>query len=166
MIANKPRFKATFDASRAKPATLRINFEYEQAPFVRWADEEEHMDAFERYAENIFPGYNFDFVFQGSRSSSYAYILADPVMPWSYSINQEIGLIAEGIFNHEFGHTMKLQHHYINDLSEQIYMPPGETKCIQARNSYMYCSACRTALGIPLDIDNASAAYNTVVPTL
>ncbi len=71
-------------------------------------------------------------------------------------------MIAEGIFNHEFGHTMKLQHHYDDDTLETIFMPPGETKCILDRNSYMWCSGCRTALGIPLDIDNAAAVADAM----
>jgi hypothetical protein len=165
MITHKWRYSATFLTSQAKPATLAISFEYEQAPFVRWANEEDHMDALEAYAEAGYPGYNFDFLFQGDRSTSYAYILADPTKPWSYSIGREIGLIAEGIFIHEFGHRMKLQHHYHSDPSEKIYLPPGEDKCIMARNSYMWCSGCRTALGIPLDIDNAAAVVETIVPT-
>ncbi len=65
-------------------------------------------------------------------------------------------LYFETIFNHEFAHVMQVRHHYDStaEIGNGNHMPPGETQCIMDRNSSQFCSACRTALSIPLDIDN------------
>jgi predicted Zn-dependent protease len=161
MIANKARYEATFAASSAKPATITISFQYETAPInynPAWINEEEHMNVLATMAEGAYPGYNFNIVFEGNTNTSYANIIAGIAANPSYSLGKDVYLYYETIFNHEFGHTMHLPHHYdsIGDMGNGLHMPPGDTKCIMDRTSTMYCSACRTALGIPLDISDTT----------
>ncbi len=162
MIANKARYEAVFAASSAKPATITISFRYETTPISynpAWADETEHMNVLATMAEGAYPGYNFNIVFEGNTSSSYANIIAGTAGSTSYSFGKDVYLYFETIFNHEFGHTMNLPHHYdsVGEIGDGKHMPPGDTKCIMDRTSTMYCSACRTALGIPLDITDTTA---------
>ena len=162
MVANASRYEAAFAASSTKPGTITISFRYETAPIAynpAWANEAEHMTVFTTMAQGAYPGYNFDFVFNGNTVTSYANIIAGTAGTTSYSFGKDVYLYRETIFNHEFGHTMKIPHHYdsSHDYGNGLHMPPGETKCLLDRNSLLYCSACRTALGIPLDITDTTA---------
>ncbi len=171
MIANKARYEATFAASSDKPATITISFRYETTPInytPAWTDEAEHMNVFTTMAEGAYPGYNFNIVFEGNTTTSYANIIAGTAVDTSYSLGKNVYLYYETIFNHEFGHTMNIPHHYdsIDDIGKGLHMPPGDTQCIMDRTSTMYCSACRTALGIPLDISDTTdmdAAMNDIL---
>ena len=62
-------------------------------------------------------------------------------------------------FNHEFAHVMGILHHYDNNdqVGDGNHMPPEEFGCLMDRNQSQFCSACRTALHIPLDVDNGAA---------
>jgi predicted Zn-dependent protease len=156
MIANKARYVNTFAASSAKPDTITISFSYETAPInynPAWTDEAEHMNVLATMAEGAYPGYNFNFLFEGNTNTSYANVIAGIAVNNSYSYGKDVYLYYETIFNHEFGHTMYLPHHYdsIEEIGDGLHMPPGDTQCIMDKTSTMYCSACRTALGIPLD---------------
>ena len=73
----------------------------------------------------------------------------------------------ETIINHEFGHVLYLLHHYdsIDTIGDGLHFPPGETGCIMDRNSNEFCSACRTALGLPLNVNN-SAAISTAASVI
>ena len=162
MQANASRYTAAFAASSSKPAILDISFRYETTPInynPAWVSEAEHMNVFTTMAQGAYPGYNFNFEFLGNTTTSYANIIAGTAGTTSYSLGKNVYLYFETIFNHEFGHTMNLLHHY--DLTSQIgngmHMPPGETQCIMDRNSTLFCSACRTSLGIPLDIFDTTA---------
>lgn len=130
MIANKARYEATFFASSAKPATITISFRYETAPInynPAWIDEAEHMNVFAAMAEGAYSGYNFNVVFEGNTSTSYANIIAGIATNTSYSSGKNVYLYYETIFNHEFGHTMNLPHHYdsTGEIGDGKHMPPG-----------------------------------------
>lgn len=171
MTANKARYEATFVASSAKPATITISFRYETAPInyaPAWASEAEHMSVFTTMAQGAYPGYNFNFEFEGDTSSSYANIIAGLAINNSYAFGKNVYLYYETIFNHEFGHIMKLPHHYdtVAQIGDGLHMPPGDTLCLMDRTSSMYCSACRTALGIPLDITDTTDMDNAMADIL
>ncbi len=162
MIANNARYAATFAASSAKPATITISFRYETAAIAynpAWANEAQHMSVLTTMAQGAYPGYNFSIVFEGNTATSYANIIAGTAGTTSYASGKNVYLYYETIFNHEFGHTMNLPHHYdsVGDIGNGQHMPPGETQYIMDRNSTMYCSACRTALGSPLNITDTTA---------
>jgi hypothetical protein len=162
MLANASRYQAVFDTSRAKPSTISIAWNYEGTPVPyspAWTDENEHMTVFNTMAVGAFIGYNFDFQFGGNTSTSYANVIAGTVGTTSYQLGKNVYLHWETIFNHEFGHVMGVLHHYdTNDrIGDGDHMPPGETTCIMDRNSTLFCSACRTALGIPLDVMDTTA---------
>ncbi|MEJ2155153.1 MAG: hypothetical protein P8X96_07440 [Desulfobacteraceae bacterium] len=167
MIANKSRYLDTFAASSAKPSTITISFRYDAAPIAyspAWIDEGEHMDALATMAEGAYAGYFFNLIFEGNTATSYANIIAGIPTNASYASGKNVYVYYETIFNHEFGHVMKLLHHYdsVGDIGKGLHMPPGDTQCIMDRTSNTFCSACSTALGIPLgpldttDMDNAT----------
>jgi predicted Zn-dependent protease len=171
MIANNSRYQATFAASSAKPDTITISFRYETVPInyaPPWASEAEHMSVFTTMAQGAYPGYNFNIVFGGNTSSSYANIIAGLATNSSYTSGKNVYLYYETIFNHEFGHVMKLLHHYdsVAQIGDGLHMPPGDTQCIMDRTSTMFCSACRTALGIPLDITDTTDMDNAMADIL
>jgi len=157
MLANKSRYQSAFAASKNKPGTINISYQYETTPSASnpvWVDEADHMDAYKRMAEGAYPGYNFNFVFNGNTVSSYANVTAPIAGSFSYAAGKNIYLKYEGIFNHEFAHVMNIQHHYDSaaTIGDGQHMPPGDTICLMDRTGYLFCSACRTALGIPLDV--------------
>jgi len=161
MNANKSRYWITFNTSSTKPETLTISYRYDSAPIAylpAWTDEQEHMDVFATFAQGAFVGYNFNFVFGGNTNSSYANVITGIPTNLSYSYGKDVYLYYETIFNHEFGHTMGLPHHYDSSATtgDGQHMPPGESKCIMDRNSKLFCSACRTALGVPLDVTDTT----------
>jgi hypothetical protein len=161
MVANGARYQAAFNTSSAAPATITISFRYETGPIgynPAWNDETEHMNVFNTMAEGAYPGYTFNFVYEGDTNTSYANIIAGTAGTTSYASGKNVYLYYETIFNHEFGHTMNLPHHYdtAGDMGLGLHMPPGDTKCILDRTSTMFCSACRTALGIPLDVTDTT----------
>jgi len=171
MIANQARYAATFAASSARPNTINISFRYETALIAyapAWADEGEHMDALETMAEGAYPGYFFNFIFEGNTNTSYANVIAGIATNNSYASGKNVYLYYETIFNHEFGHVINLPHHYdsVGDIGNGQHMPPGDTTCIMDRTSNTYCSACRTALGIPLDISDTTDMDNAVADIL
>jgi predicted Zn-dependent protease len=162
MLANASRYDATFAISSTKPSVLDISFRYETVPIAYnppWANEAEHMMALTIMAEGAYVGYTFNFVFNGNTSTSYANVIAGISQTTSYSLGKDVFLFFETIFNHEFGHRMGLLHHYddVSQIGDGMHMPPGETTCIMDRNSTMFCSACRTALGVPLDVTDTTA---------
>lgn len=162
MLANRDRYENGFAASRSKPSTLNIAFRYDTTPIAYdppWSDEQEHMNALETLMEAAYPSYDFEFIFNGDTSSSYANVIAGIPTNSSHTSGNSMYLYFETIINHEFAHVMRIPHHY--DTNDQIgdgnHMPPGESTCIMDRNSNQFCSACRTALHIPLDVDNDAA---------
>jgi hypothetical protein len=171
MLANRGRYENAYLKSRDRPAVLDLAFRYDSTPIAYnppWANEDEHMVAMESLAEPAFPGYNFDFTFQGNIGSAYANVVAGIPTITSHASGDTVWLYYETIFNHEFGHVMGIHHHYDTDAEtgQGNHLPPGESKCIMDRNSNQWCSACRTALHLPLDVDNEaeiSAAASNII---
>lgn len=167
MIENHARYTYAFAASSAKPDTITISYRYETGSTFTtdWASEEDHMDAFATMAEAMFPGYDFNFVFEGNTETSYANVIAGIPTNFSRAQGKNIWLYREAIFHHEFGHVMGLGHHYDtdDDIGEGTHMPPGDTECILDKSGYLWCSACRTALGIPLDAGDADAVHDAMI---
>lgn len=162
MLANKSRYINAFEKSRDKPSQLDIAFRYDTTPIAYsppWTSETEHMNALENMANLCYPGYNFNFIFNGDETASYANVIAGIPTNSSHASGKNVYLYYEAIFNHEFAHVMSILHHY--DTNDEVgdgnHMPPGESGCLMDRNQSEFCSACRTALRLPLDVDNESA---------
>ncbi len=161
MITNKGRYGTAFEAAKARPGVVTVSFQYETTPISYsppWASENQHMDTIATMVEGIYPSYLFRVEFNGDTSSSYANITAGTAGTTSYASGKNVYLYYETIFHHEFGHVMRIRHHYdtIEYLGKGTHMPPGETQCLMDRTFKLFCSACRTALGIPLDITDTT----------
>lgn len=162
MLDNRDRYEDAFNKARARPSTLNIAFRYESEPLAydpAWASDTEHMTALENLAEPCYAGYDFEFIFNGNTTSSYANVVAGISSTTSHASGKTVYLYFETIFNHEFAHLMRVPHHYDSDAEtgNGQHMPPGDSQCLMDRTSNQFCSACRTALHIPLDVDNDAA---------
>jgi hypothetical protein len=162
MLANRNRYQGVFERAAGRPQVLLIAFRYHSTPIAYnppWTSEAEHMHAMETLAELAYAGYDFQFNFNGNTVTSYANAIAGIPTNASNASGKDVFLYYETIFNHEFGHVMGVLHHYdtVADIGTGQHMPPGESRCLMDRNSRQYCSACRTALFIPLDVDNDAA---------
>jgi hypothetical protein len=162
MEDNRDRYLPVFNAANAAPRPITLAFRYDTAPIAYnppWASEAEHMAALEALMEPAYAGYDFELLFGADASTTYGSIIAGIPTNLSHASGRTVYLYYETIINHEFGHVLALPHHYDSDetVGDGQHMPPGETACLMDRNSSQYCSACRTALGIPLDVDNAMA---------
>jgi hypothetical protein len=162
MLDNRSRYELVFRRARDRPASLVIAFRYETAAIAYdppWSSEVEHMTAMKAFADLTYPCFDFEFAFGGDPANSYANAIAGTASHISQAAGNTVFLYYETIFNHEFGHVMGVMHHYDQpDGSDApAHMPPGETRCLMARNSNQWCSACRTALCIPLDVDREAA---------
>jgi hypothetical protein len=117
------------------------------------------MAALEAMAEPCYAGYDFRFIFSGDTVSSYANVIAGIPTNNSHTSGKDVYLYYETIFNHEFAHIMRLMHHYDTEAETGLGrdMPPGKFRCLMDRNSNQFCSACRTALNVQLDVDNDAA---------
>jgi hypothetical protein len=162
MLANGDRYRPVFAAAHALPCPLRINVSYETplAYNPPWTSEAEHMTALNRMAEPVFPGYHFDFRLGGEPAAAYAQAVLGHVGD-SNAPGRVLYLHYETIFGHEFGHVLKVLHHYedvdLGTIGTGLHFPPGEHGCVMDRNENQYCSACRAALNVPLDVDNDAA---------
>lgn len=162
MLANRDRYAPVFAAAHALPCPLSVDVRYAQPlPYnPPWTSEAEHMTALNRMADLQFPGYHFDFRLGRDTPGAYAQaVLAHPGT--SNAPGRIVYLHFETIFGHEFGHVLKVLHHYsdadINTIGTGLHFPPGERGCVMDRNENEYCSACRAALNVPLDADNDDA---------
>jgi hypothetical protein len=162
MLDNRSRYELAFRKAEAAPGVLGIAFRYYANPIAYnppWSSEAQHMTALETFAEATYAGYDFRFIFHGDTVCSYANVIAGIPTNDSQAFGKDIYLYYEAIFHHEFAHVMGLPHHYDREgeYGRGSHMPPGESYCLMDRSSPQLCSACRTALGIPLDIDNELA---------
>ena len=162
MIDNRNRYEAVLEKATEAPPNLNLAFRYDTTPIAynpAWTGEAEHMAALKTFAEAAYPGYHFTFIFGGDTVASYANVIAGIPSNSSHASGKDVFLYYETIFSHEFGHVMRLQHHYdtLAEVGTGKHFPPGETGCIMDRTSSHWCSACRTALRIPLDVSNDAA---------
>lgn len=159
MLANRARYENVFAAAHVLPCPLKIAVSYASLPPLPynppWTNEDQHMAALNRMSDGAFSGYHFAFTFGLDAGAAYGQAILG-VAGTSYASGRTVYLHYETIFDHEFGHVLNVQHHYDSDstVGTGQHFPPGETGCIMDRNSEQYCSACRTALNLPLDIDN------------
>jgi hypothetical protein len=163
MLANRDRYEPVFRAAHALPCPLPVAVSY-QTPLAYsppWSSESEHMAALDKMAEPVFPGYRFNFHYGIDPAAAYAHAILG-VPGDSHTSGRDVYLHYETIFNHEFGHVLKVLHHYddadLSTIGKGLHFPPGETGCVMDRNEEQYCSACRAALNVPLDADNGEAA--------
>jgi hypothetical protein len=159
MLANRDRYQVAFGKARLRPAAVVIAYRYESLPIAYnppWSSEVEHMTAMKSFADLSYPCFDFEFAFGGDTAASYANVIAGTSSHTSYAAGKNVYLYFETIFAHEFGHVMGVAHHYdrVDASDAPAHMPPGETLCLMARNWNQWCSACRTALCIPLDVDH------------
>ena len=162
MEDNRGRYQAVFQAADTLPRPTRLAFRYETAPIAYnppWANEAAHMAALETYLEAAYAGYDFEVLFGADPSTTYGAIVAGIPTNASHAAGRTVYVYYETILLHELGHVLALQHHYdsLETIGDGLHMPPGDTACIMDRNSSQFCSACRTALNIPLDVNNAAA---------
>lgn len=162
MLANRDRYINALTKSLAAPDRLNISWRYETTPIAYnppWVSEAEHMAAFRQLAILTYPGYDFWFRFGGDPATSYSSIVGGIATITSHISGNVMYLYYENIFAHEFGHIMNIAHHYgiLEEIGMHLHMPPGETQCTMDRNSSQFCSACRTAMNMPLDVNNEAA---------
>ncbi len=156
MIANRDRYEPVFLAAHALPCPVTVAVSY-QTPLAYkppWTTEAQHMKLLDQMAEASYPGYRFDFRNGADPASTYAHAILG-VPGDSHNSGRDVYLHYETIFGHEFGHVLKLLHHYddsdLSTIGKGLHFPPGESGCLMDRNLGQFCSACRTALNIPLD---------------
>jgi hypothetical protein len=163
MLANRDRYEPVFRAVHALPCPLTVSVSYQTPLAYRppWSSEAEHMSALEAMDEPVFPGYHFAFSYGEDAGATYAHAVLG--VPGNSSTNgRTMQLHYETILPHEFGHVVKVLHHYddadLSTIGRGLHFPPGESGCVMDRNDEQYCSACRAALNVPLDADNAQAS--------
>jgi hypothetical protein len=156
MIANRDRYEPVFLAAHALPCPVTVAVTY-QTPLAYtppWTTEAQHLTLLGQMAEASYPGYRFNFRSGADPASTYAHAILG-VPGNSHNSGRNVYLHYETIFDHEFGHVLKLLHHYddsdLSTIGKGLHFPPGESGCIMDRNLGQFCSACRTALNLPLD---------------
>jgi hypothetical protein len=163
MLTNRDRYEPVFNAVHRLPCPLTIAVSY-QTPLAYnppWSSESEHMAALAAMGEPVFPGYRFSFLFGADPGATYAQAILG-VPGNSSGGGKVLRLHYETIFPHEFGHVVNVLHHYsdadLSTIGQGLHFPPGERGCVMDRNDEQYCSACRAALNVALDVDNGPAA--------
>lgn len=136
MLAHKDRFREAYVRARTD-RRIRVGVRYADpiAYDPPWSDEDEHMRALERMAELAYPGWDFSFT-PDDPEAEFQAVLGHAGI--SYADGDTVYLVWEGIFLHEFAHTLGLGHHYCDpyDLSAPCPdRPPGEGRCIMDRNA-------------------------------
>jgi hypothetical protein len=154
------RYEIAWERSRTVPTTLKLAFRYGGAPLAYnppWADEHQHMEVLDEMATLAFPGLNFEFLYGADPATTDMLIEVGGLGGISRAGGNQGYLYYETIFGHEFGHILNIPHHYPGaDTSTQIFMPPGEDKCVMARNSNQYCTGCKAAMHLNLDVDTSA----------
>ena len=143
MLERKDRWSNSYIRGRRDhEAHVYVRYEREIAYDPPWSSEEEHYAALEQLAELQYPGWDFTFsVYEDGVEDNLERNDVVAVLGHSGDSNasgRTIYLLWEGIFSHEFGHTLGLRHHYCGgagaDYCPDAY-PPGENKCTMDRNS-------------------------------
>lgn len=159
MLANRSRYENAFSIAHAAPCPVKIAVSYATPiPYdPPWSSVNQHMTLLETAGNGAFDGYHLDF--SESLAPADAYAQAILGTPDSATGGNVMSLHFETILNHEFGHVMGIPHHYdtLDDVGDGLHFPPGESGCVMDRNRSEYCSACRTALNVPLDVNNTAA---------
>lgn len=157
------RYVPVWNMSKDLPTMLKIAFGYGGGPIAYdppWSNELQHMNALANSASLVFPGLNFDFLFGASPDSADMQVAVGGLGEVSRAGGRGAYLYYETIFGHEFGHLLRVQHHYLgNDIGNSVFLPPGETKCTMARSASEYCSGCRAAMHLNLDAANEAAIH-------
>ena len=162
MLEHRSRWEPAFERTLAAPCEFTIAYSYERDPIdfdPPWTSEREHMAVLEDMATALFPNHRFRFLFEADPADTWGRMIIPPANE-SRAAGNTVWTYYEGIFGHEWAHVLGIAHHYPgNDYGGGLFMPPGETTCTMDRSSPgSFCSAGRTALGIPLDIDTAGAS--------
>jgi hypothetical protein len=156
----RARYEGAWDRCRAIPTTLKLAFRYGGAPLAYdppWEDEHQHMEALDEMGNLSFPGLSFEFLFGADPATTDMLVEVGGIGGTSYAGGNYAYLYYETIFGHEFGHILNIPHHYPGaDITQMIFMPPGEDKCVMARNSNQYCSGCRAAMHLDLNADTSN----------
>lgn len=159
-------YESVWNKSRNLPTTLKIAFNYGDGPLnynPSWVDEEEHMNTLEEMADKAFPNLNFDFLFSADPATTDMDVVVGGPSNVSTAGMNSAYLYYETIFSHEFAHLLNVRHHYLgSDVLNKINLPPQESECIMARNSNQFCSGCRAAMYIDLDINNSADISNII----
>ena len=143
MIAKKDWWsKAYINGRRSHEVRVYVRYENPITYNPSWSSEAEHFATLERMAEKQYPGWDFTFseYYDGVEDDMYGNDVVAVLghQGTSNASGKTIYLVFEAIFAHEFGHTIGLHHHYCGGTgSDQCpeAFPPGEDKCIMARNS-------------------------------
>lgn len=137
MRVHKDAYKEAYVRARTdRRIRFEVSYDRPIAYDPPWADEDEHMRALERMAELAYPGWDFSFSLDDPQAEFFAVIGYSG--PASFADGETVYLIWEGIFLHEFAHTLGIGHHYCSatDLSAPCPdRPPGEGRCIMDRNA-------------------------------
>lgn len=150
MIERKDRFAGAYVRARTdRRIRVEVRYDVPIAYDPPWTDEGEHLRALERMAELAYVGWDFSFSFDDPAAEFFAVIGYSG--DTSHQSGDTVYLIWEGIFLHEFGHVLGIQHHYCDccgqDQCEEQY-PPGEGTCVMARTAATWGPAEQFALGL------------------
>jgi len=149
MIARKARFAGAYVRARLdRRMRVQVSYDAVIAYDPPWSSEDEHMAALERMAELAYPGWDFSFSFDDPQAEFFAVL--GYAGDTSHQSGNTVYLIWEGIFLHEFAHTLGLGHHYCGaDLEAPCpERPPGEGQCIMDRNSATWGPTEQFVLGL------------------
>jgi len=158
--AVKARYENVWKTASVIPTTFSLAVEYGGSPVdydPPWSSEAEHMQRLTDLAEKEIPSLKFDFRFGADPADTNFALKIRGLGTTSGNFPEYIYVYNEPIFSHEWSHVIFLKHHYEGtDTSNKIFLPPGETLCIQARNHNQFCSGCRAAMHLDLNAENGS----------
>ena len=91
-------------------SNVEVSYDYVIPYDPAWTSEEEHLQTLKTLAEETFPSWEFNFSFSDPNAD--LHMVIGYTGNTSHASGQNIKLIWEGIFVHEFGHTAGIGHHY------------------------------------------------------
>jgi len=159
----RARYEPVWEFSRDLPTTLKLAFAYGGGPLAYdppWSNELQHMNVLAKLASLVFPGLNFDFLFGADPDVADMQVAVGGLGEASRAGGRGAYLYYETIFAHEFGHLLRVLHHYFGaDIDNLVFLPPGEDRCTMARSGPEYCSGCRAAMHLDLEAANADEIH-------